>query len=43
MSDVLADGVVPAAENSSAGSLLNVFYTDNRVIEKDAFRVWIVD
>ncbi len=35
--------MIPAAENSSAGSLLNVFYTDNRVIEKDAFRVWIVD
>ncbi|MEU3085628.1 NucA/NucB deoxyribonuclease domain-containing protein [Streptomyces massasporeus] len=35
--------MIPAGENSSAGSLLNRFYIDNRVIEKDPFHVWIVD
>jgi hypothetical protein len=35
--------MIPAGENSSAGSLLNRFHIDNRVIEKDPFHVWIVD
>lgn len=35
--------MIPAGQNSSAGSLLNVFYTNNRVIEKDPFYEWIVD
>jgi hypothetical protein len=34
--------MIPATENSSAGSLLNLFYTDNRVLEKDAFRIRVV-
>jgi hypothetical protein len=34
--------MIPAGQNSSAGSLLNRFYIENRVIERDAFRVWIV-
>ncbi|MCM2517959.1 hypothetical protein NC658_32735 [Streptomyces griseoincarnatus] len=33
--------MIPAGQNSSAGSLLNRFYIDNRVIERDPFRVWI--
>jgi hypothetical protein len=35
--------MIPAGENKSAGSLLNRFYINNRVIEKDKFHVWIVD
>ncbi|WP_234393217.1 hypothetical protein [Streptomyces pactum] len=34
--------MIRAKQNSSAGSLLNRFYIENRVIERDAFRVWIV-
>lgn len=33
--------MIPAGQNSSVGSLLNRFYIDNRVIERDPFRVWI--
>ncbi len=34
--------MIPAGQNSSAGSLLNRFYIDNRVLERDRFRIRIV-
>lgn len=38
----VAAGACGVLMSSSAGSLLNRFYIENRVIERDAFRVWIV-
>ncbi|MFB6772694.1 hypothetical protein [Streptomyces sp. NPDC056337] len=34
--------MIPAGQNSSAGSLLNRFYIDNRVLDRDQFRVRII-
>jgi hypothetical protein len=33
--------MIPAGQNISAGSLLNRFYIENRVIGRDPFRAWI--
>ena len=35
--------MIPVGENSSAGSLLNNFYVNFRVIDTDPFYVWIDD
>lgn len=34
--------LVPEGQNSSDGSRLGSFYRDNRVIDGDAFRVWVI-